>query len=71
MPVFYICRNVHHITGMKLSCRLAPFLIIAAPCSDEQNLPAAVFCTVDMPVIAAAWFECDISDVYLLGGKHV
>ena len=46
--------DVDYITGMQLTGRLAPFLVVATTAGDKQNLPAAFIGVVNMPVIAAA-----------------
>lgn len=46
--------DVDYITGMQLTGRLAPFLVVATTAGDKQNLPAAFIGVVNMPVVAAS-----------------
>lgn len=60
-----------YITGMQLTGRLAPFLVVATTAGDKQNLPAAFIGVVDVPIVAAAWLESYVADDNLVERKHV
>ena len=59
-------RDIDDVTGLEFSCRFSPFLIPAAAGRDDQNLAAARFCMMDVPVIAAARLKGHIADINLL-----
>ena len=50
VPVLCVGRDVHNVARMQLARLLAPFLIIASSCKAEQDLSAALFCVVDVPI---------------------
>lgn len=60
-----------YITGMQLTGRLAPFLVVATTAGDKQNLPAAFIGVVDVLIVAAAWLESYVADDNLVERKHV
>ena len=53
MPVFHFRRNVNAVSRFHLNRFFAFFLIISASCYTYQNLSAALFCMMDMPVVSA------------------
>lgn len=52
MPVFHFRRNVNAVSRFHLNRFFAFFLIISASCYTYQNLSAALFCMMNMPVVA-------------------
>ena len=62
---------MHHIAGHQFPRGLAPFLIPASACSDQEHLSAALVGVMDMPVIAAARLESHIAYDDLVKGKHI
>ena len=54
MPVLRFGGNEHHIARVKFPCFLAPLLIPTPAIGAEQDLSAAAFGVVDMPVIPAS-----------------
>ena len=68
VPVFNFRSNVYDIACMKFLGRFAPFLIIADTGSNKQYLTAFM---MNMPVVTATWFECNVTDRYALRGEHI
>lgn len=71
MPVLNTCGDVDYIAGVQLASRLALFLVVATTAGDEQNLPAAFVCVVNMPIIAAAGFKGYVANDNLVEREHV
>ena len=67
MPVLYLRWDIDHIPRFQLLRRFAPFLIVSAPGSTEQNLTALV---MNMPVVPSARFKGDIGNADTLRGQH-
>lgn len=67
MPVFYFCRNVNTVARVHLDCFLALLLIIATSGNAYEDLSIAIFCMMNMPVIAAARLKCHIENTDLAG----
>lgn len=65
VPVFDLGRNVYNIAGDEQLRGLARFLIVAASCHADKNLPAAGFRVVDVPVVASAGLKGDVVDADL------
>lgn len=53
MPMLYFCRNVDAVARLHLDCLFAFFLIVTASCHTDKNLSTAIFCVVNVPVVAA------------------
>ena len=53
MPVLYTLRNIDAVARLHFNSFFSPFLIVATSCYTDQNLSAALFCVMDMPVIPA------------------
>ena len=70
MPVLYPCRNIHNIPREQLLRPLSPFLIKPLAADANQNLTAAVFGMMDVPVVAAPRFKGHVVDSHLLCGKR-
>ena len=64
MPVLDLCRDGDDRAGRQADGGFALLLIPALACSADQNLAAAAFGVVDVPVVAAARLEGDV------GQKH-
>ena len=69
VPVLYACGNIYYIAGAQLLCRFAPFLVKPSASHADENLPAAAFGVMGVPVVAAAWLERNVVNADLLGGK--
>ena len=69
VPVFYANRNIYHIAGAQLLCRFAPFLIVTSSGHADEDLSAAVFRMMNVPVVAAARFKGHIVNTDLLRRK--
>ena len=65
MPVLDLSRNIDAIAQFHFDRRLAFFLIITAPGNANNNLTATVFGMMNVPIVAASWFKCDVVDVDL------
>ena len=70
VPVLYARRNVHTVAGIQRDRFFAPFLIPAAPRRADEDLPAAFFRVVDVPVVAAARLERHGENADLLRGDR-
>ena len=70
VPMLDTGRNVYHIARQHLHSGLAPFLIKAASGNADQELPAAGFCVMDMPVVAASRLKGHIENPHLLLGDR-
>ena len=53
MPVLYANRNIYYTAGTQLLCRFAPFLIVTSSGHADEDLSAAVFRMMNVPVVAA------------------
>ena len=53
VPVLYLRRNVNAVARFHFYRFLAFFLVIAPACDAYQDLSAAVFCVMDVPVVTA------------------
>ena len=60
MPVLDFGRNIDAIARFHFDRRLAFFLIITASGNANNDLTAAVFGMMDVPIVAAARFEGDV-----------
>ena len=67
MPMLYFCRNVDAVARLHLNCLFAFFLIVTASCHTDKNLSTAIFCVVNVPVVAAARFKSHIENANLTG----
>lgn len=70
MPVLHTGWNIHHIAWMQFLGFLAPRLVPAPAAEADQHLSAAVGSMVDVPVVPAARFKCDVEHRHLLGGQR-
>ena len=70
VPVLDLGRNVYHIAGAQLLCRFAPFLIVTSTGHTNEDLSAAVFGVMNVPVIAASGFKGHIVNADLLRRKR-
>ena len=62
MPVLNAGRDGDFISREHFHSGFAPFLIVAVSADADQNLSAAFFCFMNMPVVAAARFEGHVED---------
>ena len=60
VPVLYAGRDIDSVAGIQLNGILALLLIIAAAGNAYEDLSAAAFGVVDMPVVASARLEGDV-----------
>ena len=51
VPVLDAHRDIYHIAGAQLLCRFAPFLIITSTSYTDEDLSAAVFRMMNVPVV--------------------
>lgn len=65
VPMLYPGGNVHHVSGQKKLRLFPPFLIVALSGHADEDLPAALVCLVDMPVIPAGGLKCYVEDADL------
>ena len=56
-----------HVAGTERARRLAPFLVPAASAHAHEQLPAALFGMMDVPMVAAARLERHVEDGHLGG----
>lgn len=54
VPMLDVGRNRHHISWLQAAGRLVLFLIPALTVYADEQPTAAVLCTMDVPVVAAA-----------------
>ena len=57
MPVLDTHRNIYYIARVQLLCRFAPFLIVTSSGHADEDLSAAAFGMMNMPVVTAAGFK--------------
>src|SRR5699024_3829072 len=69
VPVLYTGRDIHHVAGGESTGRLAPFLVPAAARHAYQQLSAALFGVMYMPVVAAAGLETHVVHCRLALGQ--
>lgn len=62
MPVFNAGGDFDDCAWSHFNRLFSPFLIPAAAANADQSLSTAAFCVMDMPVVAAAWFEGHVED---------
>lgn len=67
VPMFHTRGDVDHIARAQLLCRFTPFLVEPSTSHADENLSAAVFGVVHVPVVAAAGLERHVVDANLLG----
>ena len=60
MPMLYAFGNVHDVASLQWNSGFAPFLVSGTTRYADQNLACAM---MDVPVVAATWFEGDIGKV--------
>ena len=53
VPVLDAHRDIYHIAGAQLLCRFAPFLIITSTSHTDEDLSAAAFGVMNVPVVTA------------------
>lgn len=70
VPVLDTHRNIYCIAGAQFLCRFAPFLIVTMPGYADENLSAAVFRMMNVPVVTAAGFKGYIVNADLLRRKR-
>ena len=70
VPVLDTHRNIYCIARVQLLCRFAPFLIVTMPGHADENLSAAVFRMMNVPVVTAAGFKGYIVNTDLLRRKR-
>lgn len=70
VPVLDSHRDIYYIAGAQLLCRFAPFLIVTMPGYADENLSAAVFRMMNVPVVTAAGFKGYIVNADLLRRKR-
>ena len=70
VPVLDPGRNVYHIAGAQLLCRFAPFLIVTSTGHTDEDLSAAAFSVMNVPVVTAAGFKGHIVNTNLLRRKR-
>lgn len=58
--------DVDHVARAERTGGLAPFLIPALSGCDYEDLTPSFLCLVDVPIVAAGGFKCDVGDKYLL-----
>lgn len=69
MPVLHVGRDMDDSARQNLLCRLTFLLIPATTSYADQHLTTALGSVMYMPIIAATWFECNISKRNLLLGN--
>ena len=62
MPMLHAGRNVYAVTRLHRNRFLAPFLIPSSAPDTDQNLAAAAFGMMDMPVVLTARLKGNIVD---------
>jgi len=70
VPVLYANRDIYHIAGAQLLCRFAPFLIVTSSGHTDEDLSAAAFGVMNVPVVAATGFKGHIVNTDLLRRKR-
>ena len=70
VPVLYAHRDIYYIAGAQLLCRFAPFLVKPSASHTDEDLSAAVFRMMNVPVVAAAGFKGHIVNTDLLCRKR-
>ena len=66
MPVLYANRNIYYTAGTQLLCRFAPFLIITSTSYTDEDLSAAAFGVMNVPVVTATGLKGHIVNTDLL-----
>lgn len=67
MPMLYARGNIYYIARAQLLCRFAPFLVKPSASHADEDLPAATFGVMDVPVVAAAGLKRNVVNADLLG----
>ena len=70
MPMLHANRNVYAVTRLHRNRFLAPFLIPSSAPDTDQNLAAAAFGMMDMPVVLTARLKGNIVDSDLRSGNR-
>ena len=70
VPVLYTYRNIYYTAGAQLLCRFAPFLIVTSTSHTDEDLSAAAFGVMNVPVVTAAGFKGHIVNADLLRRKR-
>ena len=70
VPVLYANRDIYHIAGAQFLCRFAPFLIVTSTSHTNEDLSAAAFGVMNVPVVTAAGFKGHIVNTDLLRRKR-
>ena len=70
MPMLHAGRNVYAVTRLHRNRFLAPFLIPSSAPDTDQNLAAAAFGMMDMPVVLTARLKGNIVDSDLRSGNR-
>ena len=60
VPMFDVRRNDHDVSGFDLANGFSFFLIVSFAENDDEDLTAARFCVVNMPIISARRLESDV-----------
>ena len=71
MPVLDVCRDIHGVSGLEFLSRFAVLLIPAASGYGYENLSAAFFRVVYMPLVVAARLKCYIEGRDLLERQRI
>ena len=69
VPVLHSRRNVHHVAGLQRPGGFAFLLVPTAPGHADQDLAAAAFRVMDVPVVAAPRLEGHVEHPHLAAGK--
>jgi len=62
MPMLHVGGNLHDIPWFQGAGRFAPRLVPALTIHADKNLTTTGFCMVNVPIIAASWFESDVEN---------
>ena len=73
MPVLDAGGDVDHIAGVQLLRLFAPFLIVTAPGHADEDLSAAAFGVMNVPVVAAINWTTSPQSLVVAGfnGIHI
>ena len=62
MPMLHVGGNLHDIPWFQGAGCFAPRLVPALTIHADENLTTTRFCMVNVPIIAASWFESDVEN---------